>query len=194
MARPREFDKDDVIEKAMFLFWQQGYEVTSVRDLTKATGMSSSSMYEVFGDKRGIFLAALARFCEIEKANIAQMAVDATTPHAFIETLFGSIPSLHAPDTIGKGSLSFNTMVEFGVRDMAVTELLLTHYFGIGELIAQVLEQGQRNGIVTNKLPAQDLALTILTTLQGLATISGVKPDATSASNVVQVLLHLMTP
>src|SRR5690554_1038604 len=97
MARPREFDKDEVIERAMLLFWEQGYEATSIRDLKKAMGISSSSMYEVFGDKRGIFLLALARFCELERGRIAQMAADAPTPQHFIEQLFATIEVITQP-------------------------------------------------------------------------------------------------
>jgi TetR/AcrR family transcriptional repressor of nem operon len=65
MARQREFNKEEVLEQAMMVFWVQGYEATSVRDLQAATGISSSSMYEAFGDKRRLFLATLARYCAL---------------------------------------------------------------------------------------------------------------------------------
>ena len=97
----------------MLLFWRQGYEATSIRDLIGAMGISSSSMYEVFGDKRGIFLAALARYCEIERESIAQMAAGAPTPYQFIENLFASVETVvHTDSGTHNGSLVFNTMVE----------------------------------------------------------------------------------
>ena len=59
MARPRAFDEDVVIQDAMTIFWERGYELTSVSDLEKATGLSRVSIYNTFGDKQGLFLRAL---------------------------------------------------------------------------------------------------------------------------------------
>ena len=59
MARPRGFDEAKVIQKAMTIFWKQGYDVTSIADLEKATGLSRISIYNTFGDKEGLFLRAL---------------------------------------------------------------------------------------------------------------------------------------
>src|SRR5688500_18902266 len=73
MARHKEFDKAEVLEKAMLLFWRQGYEATSVRDLIEATGISSSSLYESFGDKRALYLAALRLYCQGEAASFQAM-------------------------------------------------------------------------------------------------------------------------
>src|SRR5690349_10214749 len=127
MPRQREFDKEQVLEKAMLLFWAQGYEATSVRDLNAAMGISSSSMYEFFGDKRAIFLATLARYCVIEQARIAQLAAAAPSPQAFIEQLFASVDDVVLTQAGIQGSFAFNAMVELGTRDPDVTAQLLDH-------------------------------------------------------------------
>lgn len=193
MARPREFDKDEVIEKAMLLFWEKGYEATPVRDLNKVMGISSSSMYEVFGDKRGVYMLALARFCELERARIRHMANEAATPQAFIQLLFGSVESVSLPASL-QGSMAFNAMVEFGTRDHEVTPLLLAHYLGIADIIADVVAAGQRNGTIASRTPAPDLAYTFLTTLHGVATLKGVKPDFAFVPAIMQVLFQLLAP
>ena len=59
MARPRSFDEDMVIKKALNIFWERGYESTSIRELEEATGLSRISIYNTFGDKEGLFLRAL---------------------------------------------------------------------------------------------------------------------------------------
>src|SRR5262252_5200929 len=64
MARPREFDLDATLEKAMQLFWSKGFEATSLDDLCEATGLSRSSFYAAFGDKRDILFQALRRYSE----------------------------------------------------------------------------------------------------------------------------------
>ncbi|MBI1259651.1 MAG: TetR family transcriptional regulator [Chloroflexi bacterium] len=194
MARQREFDKEAVLEQAMLLFWEKGYEATSIRDLIKSMNISSSSMYEVFGDKRSIFLAALARFCLIEQANIAQLAENAATPQRFVEQLFASLDELTISGTSQHGSLAFNAMIEFGTQDADVTQLLLSHYFAIAKVISETLQRGQAAGIVNNRLPAPDLAHTILTALNGASTVKGVRPDFTYIPAITQVLLSLLNP
>jgi TetR/AcrR family transcriptional regulator, transcriptional repressor for nem operon len=192
MARPREFNKDDVIERAMLLFKTQGYEATSIRDLKTAMGISTSSMYEVFGDKRGVFLAALARFCEWELARIDQMARDVPRPQRFIRQLFTTVEDAVLTNSQDQRSLAFNTMVEFGTVDAEVTKLLLKHYFAIAEIIADVLARGQRDGTITSKEPPLHLAYTILSALQGVATVKGVQPDFAYVDAVTHVILKLL--
>jgi TetR/AcrR family transcriptional regulator, transcriptional repressor for nem operon len=192
MARQREFDKDEVINRAMLLFWEQGYEATSIRDLIETMGISSSSMYEAFGDKRGVFLAALARFCEQERAQIAQMARDIPSPDEFVARLFGSIDDAVQPASRAQGSLAFNAMVEYGTRDPNITELLLGHYFGIAAIIADVIRQGQLSGTVMSQQDPLHLAYTILSALHGVATVKGVKPDFVHAQAIAQLVVKLL--
>ena len=72
MARPREFDADDALERATRLFWSKGFEQTSLDDLCAATGLGRSSLYAAFGDKRALYLKALARYEERSVARIAK--------------------------------------------------------------------------------------------------------------------------
>lgn len=62
MGRPRAYERDAVVEKAMNVFWQNGYKATSVSDIVRETGLNTASMYKEFGDKDGLFLAALAYY------------------------------------------------------------------------------------------------------------------------------------
>jgi TetR/AcrR family transcriptional repressor of nem operon len=64
MARPREFDVDDALEEAMQVFWSKGYEATSLDDLCAATGLSRSSLYATFGNKRDLLLQTVDRYVE----------------------------------------------------------------------------------------------------------------------------------
>ena len=62
MARPREFDVDDALDRAMNVFWAKGYEATSMSDLMAAMDLSKSSLYDTFGSKHELFLSALQRY------------------------------------------------------------------------------------------------------------------------------------
>jgi len=73
MARPREFDEDEVLIRAMVAFWQRGYEGCSIRDLLEATGLPRQSLYNTFGDKRALFLRVLARYRERVEEDLAPL-------------------------------------------------------------------------------------------------------------------------
>jgi TetR/AcrR family transcriptional repressor of nem operon len=62
MARPREFDEQQVLESLMKVFWDKGYEATTMQDLVSASGLLKGSLYGAFGDKQAIYLAALKRY------------------------------------------------------------------------------------------------------------------------------------
>jgi TetR/AcrR family transcriptional regulator, transcriptional repressor for nem operon len=63
MARPRAFDTEEALETAMRVFWERGYEATSIQDLVDALGVNRASLYSTFGDKAQLFDAALALYC-----------------------------------------------------------------------------------------------------------------------------------
>jgi len=192
MARSKEFDKAQVIEQAMRLFWEKGYEATSMRDLQKATGISSSSMYEAFGDKRSLFLTTLERFCELERGQIAALAHQAASPQAFVEQLFIVTDSVDLSNPSLQGSLAFRAMVEFGTLDADITRLLLAHYMGIADIIAASIQRGQADHSVNPQADSRHLAYTILSTLHGVATLKGVKPDFALIPNIAQIILGLL--
>jgi AcrR family transcriptional regulator len=69
LGRPLSFDRDAALEKAMLLFWRQGYEATSLSELTTAMGISPPSLYAVFGDKKRLFLAAVERYVAMSESS-----------------------------------------------------------------------------------------------------------------------------
>ena len=76
MARPRSFDRDAALEQAMRLFWEQGYEETSIADLTRAMGIAAPSLYAAFGDKRALFEEAVERYESLPDAPIAAGSIE----------------------------------------------------------------------------------------------------------------------
>lgn len=108
MGRPREFEIDEAIEKATGLFWRNGYEGTSLSDLTKAIGISAPSFYFAFGSKEGLFKTIIERyFAEVGK--IAEAALRKPTPravathflHGYADVL---TDPLHAPGCLAMNS------------------------------------------------------------------------------------------
>jgi AcrR family transcriptional regulator len=88
-GRPIGFDKDAALEAAMLLFWERGYEGTSMADLTQAMGLNPSSIYAAFGDKNALFQLAANRYMGI-RAQYAVKALEEATLEKFIRALFDS--------------------------------------------------------------------------------------------------------
>ncbi|WP_158904554.1 TetR/AcrR family transcriptional regulator [Burkholderia sp. L27(2015)] len=91
MARPRAFDEGDVLDRAMDVFWRQGYEGASMTELTKAMGINSPSVYVAFGSKRGLFDAVLERYRTRRAAHAAWLLAGATAREVAQRTLFGAV-------------------------------------------------------------------------------------------------------
>jgi AcrR family transcriptional regulator len=96
-GRPIGFDKDAALEAAMLLFWERGYEGTSMADLTQAMGLNPSSIYAAFGDKRALFQLAARRYVEM-RAQYAGKALEAPTLEKVVRALFhNTVAFLTAP-------------------------------------------------------------------------------------------------
>jgi AcrR family transcriptional regulator len=96
-GRPIGFDKGAALEAAMLLFWERGYEGTSMADLTQAMGLNPSSIYAAFGDKHALFQFAVERYLEM-RAQYAGKALEEPTFEKVVRALFDStIEFLTAP-------------------------------------------------------------------------------------------------
>lgn len=88
-GRPISFDKEAAIESAMLLFWERGYEGTSMADLTQAMGLNPSSIYAAFGDKHTLFSLAVKRYMD-RRAQYATKALGEPTLERVVRALFDS--------------------------------------------------------------------------------------------------------
>jgi TetR/AcrR family transcriptional repressor of nem operon len=90
MAGVKQFDRDEVLDRAMAAFWTRGYEATSIDDLVEATGIGRGSLYSTFGDKRQLFLAALDRYWNTVGMEMFAELSDPDPRHA-IERMFDAL-------------------------------------------------------------------------------------------------------
>ena len=117
MARHKEFDKEEVLEKAMTTFWRYGYEGTSIQNLVENMGINRGSIYDTFGDKHSLFLAAIAHYNEtVVKKAILALEAPGASKQALIDQFY-SIIARAVADKDRKGCLLTNTVVELCPHD-----------------------------------------------------------------------------
>src|SRR5213075_2124987 len=73
MARHKEFDRDEALQKAMEVFWSRGYEAASIQELVEHMGINRQSLYDTFGDKHALYLKALDRYREVESRKLFEL-------------------------------------------------------------------------------------------------------------------------
>ncbi|MFF4775920.1 TetR/AcrR family transcriptional regulator [Microtetraspora fusca] len=123
-GRPRAFDPDVALDRALELFWRQGYEGTSLSDLTAAMGINKPSLYAAFGTKEQLFAKALDRYVSGPGA-FAREALAAATVREVVERLIHGAVELTTGPRTPPGCLNVNTVHACGADAAPVRELAL---------------------------------------------------------------------
>jgi len=97
-GRPRGFDPEAALDRAVEVFWRQGYEGTSLRDLTDAMGINRPSLYATFGNKEQLFRRAVARYAEIDMAYARAALAEPTAYEVSAAFLRANVDALTRPD------------------------------------------------------------------------------------------------
>ncbi|GAA4585834.1 TetR/AcrR family transcriptional regulator [Planotetraspora phitsanulokensis] len=176
MARPRTFDEQDVIDRAMQLFWTRGYETTSITDLTEALGVHPGTLYRVFGDKHALFLRALAHYNERLVDGFAPTLLEGGPVLPRIRAVLIGWIDLAVQQDQPRGCLIANTAGECLPGDEEVARSVRGVLSAVEDGFLQGLRAAARQGEISSELdlPAAAAMLTML--LEGLQVI--VKADS----------------
>lgn len=152
MARPRRYDPEEALDRAVEVFWERGYGDTSVQDLVDATGVQRYGLYESFGDKRELFLAALRRYERVWITGIlgSLESEDASLPEllAFFERLKAAPPHRDSPD----GCLLCNTATELGGEDADADAVVQEYVQRLHSVFRAALERAVARGEVGGEI------------------------------------------
>ncbi len=188
MARPREFDTDQAIDKAIEIFWQRGYKATSVQDLVEATGIQRGSLYAAFGSKAGLFDAAMDRYMAEYSAPRILENEDRPIREALAELLYGLVDSA-ATDKSRRGCFVTNTAVELTPHDNAVALKVADNLLDLEDVLARRLADAQALGEVRADKDPRVLARFLVAAVQGLRVMSKVSPDRERLRDITDIIL-----
>ncbi|MCB1928918.1 MAG: TetR/AcrR family transcriptional regulator [Rhodocyclaceae bacterium] len=171
LGRPLEFDPEVALDAAMNVFWQLGFEASSLPALLQAMGLSKSSFYNAFGSKHQLFEACLERFRGRQIELMQQGLGRAASPLAFIrEMLLANAAEArqHGPR---RGCLIMNTATEFAGRDPSVGELVGAAARDFASMFREAVERAQQQGEIPSSADPEVLAHYLVTTMAGLRTM-----------------------
>lgn len=182
-GRPREFDKDQTLARALELFWSRGYGATSIQDLVDALAVERGSLYGTFGDKRRFYLDAVRLYWDVyERHLIAALDTPPLLP-ALRETLTHPVRLDELVSDAGTphGCLVGNTTAELVPHDSEATEIVTRSYRRFTEILTDALGRAQAAGEVTDSARPEAQAQLLLYIVQGLSLVSRADLDKTAA-------------
>src|SRR5580700_8245101 len=188
MGRPREFDTDAALEKAMRLFWAKSYEGTSVANLTNTLGISRPSLYAAFGDKQSLFHAALERYAAGPAGYVA-VAIAKPTAREVAEHLLRGAADLQASTRNPGGCLTVNGAIACGDEAEPVRQALNTHRTAGVALLRRRFEQAKAQHDLPKDSDPAALARFVATVVYGMAVLAS---GGTSRKELEQVIRTAM--
>jgi TetR/AcrR family transcriptional regulator, transcriptional repressor for nem operon len=165
MPRPKEFDRDQALDRAMELFWARGFEATSIGDLTQTLGIGRQSLYDTFGDKHALYLAALDRYIE-RYGGLGPGAVEVKGPvRKVMRRLYQAVIDTTIEDP-GRACMLVSAAAERCPSDGAVRDRFCRNATLLEAAMARRLEQARAE--LPNGADPRALARTLVTVLLGL--------------------------
>jgi TetR/AcrR family transcriptional repressor of nem operon len=192
MARPREFDETTALEAAMACFWRRGYEATSMRDLTRSMGISSPSLYNSFGDKRALFVAALERYLDHSPRERIKRLEASLPPKKAIHRFIEEIIERSLNDGERRGCFLINSALEVAPHDPELGALIADRLGEIEAFFRRSIKAAQTERTVRLDVVAKDVARLLLGVLLGIRVLARAKPERALLEGVARPALALL--
>lgn len=168
MPRPKEFNPDQVLEKAMHIFWHKGYEATSMEDLLKAMDINRGSLYATFGDKRELFLKAMDLYCSGGGIGSRLSILNQPGPAlSLIRQFIDRMLEFGLSDPLRRGCMITNTVMELAPHEKDIARKVAGRLQMAEEALFKLLTRAQQEGELGSEKDPRALARVLVTMMQG---------------------------
>ncbi|HLT35432.1 MAG TPA: TetR/AcrR family transcriptional regulator [Enhygromyxa sp.] len=172
MPRAKAFDPEAALDRAVELFWRFGYEGTSMAKLLEFMGISRQSLYDTYGDKHSLFLAAVDRYRANVQRQLAALISGEATAIAGVRAVFEWVNQAVVEHPEHRSCLMANTALELGQRDPDARERVSAHLRDVEGVFAAALERGQRAGELDASRDVRALARFLTGSIHGLGILA----------------------
>jgi TetR/AcrR family transcriptional repressor of nem operon len=189
MARPKAFDPDEVLDRAMRLFWDKGFEATSMQALVDATGVSRASLYGTYGDKEALFTAAMVRYQQRIGSKAFLELLPPRAGRAAIERFFqATLTNLVSPD-MPRGCFAVNSMIAGDTVPSVVSAGVKE---SMAALEAALLGAMERDPALQSRRDLRSVARFLTTQTQGLGVQASAGTSVAELRESVRVALRVL--
>ncbi len=185
MVRPIEYNYEEVLDGAMNAFWFKGYEATTLRDLVSATRLNTRTMYNLFGDKSGLFYAALQNYNSKKQGPIYEI-LENERGMAAIHSMLNHLVKARG----ASGCLFVNTLSERNSVQRKSLRLVEEHFRKMEDLLSQKLTEAKRDGEFSGKVATMSNYLICF--LQGMAMFSKYNQSVPERKELIKTALKVL--
>jgi TetR/AcrR family transcriptional repressor of nem operon len=188
MARPKEFDPERALDKAMNVFWRLGYEHTSLEALMKEMGIARQSLYDTFGDKRALYLKAMAHYRDQTNSQMQKMLNEIpSVSDGFARLLYDL--AAETREQHERGCLLLSANLQRDPKDAVVRNFLRDNQARVEAIFLQALATAQKQEELSPKDDPAALARFFVVTIQGMRAMARLKSDRKALEQVAKVAL-----
>jgi TetR/AcrR family transcriptional repressor of nem operon len=188
-GRPRRFDVEAAVERAMGVFWSRGYHATALPDLLRATKLSRGSLYAAFGDKHSLFLRALDRY--IADA-LTRMDTELAPPREPVDGLRAYLAG-YVDRTSGasgrRGCLLVATAMELAGHDAEVGRRVASFFKAMEARVAEALSRAKTAGKLVDGVEPSNAARILVCFVEGLRVVGKTAPPRIASQATAEALL-----
>lgn len=192
MARQKEFDRDEVLHKAMEIFWARGYDGTSIQDLVRHMGINRQSIYDTFGDKHTLFLQSLDRYREIQSRKVFDVLERQGSVKKNLGQLFEEVVARALSEEGRRGCFVGNSMSQLAGRCKETAGRTCNSVATAEKMFRRALERGKEQGELPRVRDTRAVARFLYCNLQGLLLLAKAARDRKLLSDVVKVTLSVL--
>ncbi len=186
VGRPKEFDEQIALERAMEVFWSHGYEATSVQDLLDAMGISRGSMYDTFGDKHALFSAAIEHYKRTVTSGIEKMLSAPGSPMAAIRRCLTRLADYPRKGPC-RGCMATSAAVELAQHDPEVCNAVQGILRRVEKAFHGALERAIKAGELHRRADTLAQARFLTGTAQGLSVMGKASASRATMRDIVEV-------
>ena len=189
MARPKAFDTDDALDRALRIFWRNGYEGTSMQDLVDGMQINRASLYDTFGNKEALYLAALQQYQRQNQEQAQQLIERHSSVRAALDELLETMIQGSLNDPEKKGCFVVNATTGLANRYEEVNQLVCDNEQQMAYTFADLIKRGQEQGEIGGDRDARTLSSYLFASLQGLRVLAVTNSDLTLLRRVKDTIL-----
>lgn len=189
MARNKAFDENEVLDKAVQLFNYKGYNATSAQDLVECLGISRSSLYGTYTDKRTLFIESLKRYRQKTSSQLITFLEASEDAEESIKHILNLLVADSVEDKLFSGCFMTNCSVEMAPHDAEVSAIICGNRQDVEKALLRVVKNGQESGQFSTRHSARSLARFLFNTFTGIKVASKSGTDKKVLDDIVKVAL-----
>ncbi len=193
MARPQNFDRFRVLDQAVKQFWESGYAGTSMEELDRVTGLNRGSIYNAFGDKKGLYLEALNHYGQLQFGSVEVLITGTSSPREAVAKVFEVALEQVETGKIQRGCLICNAAVEKAPTDSDVKRIVRKYLNVMTRAFISSLRKYNGNGDPQTEVRIEQLAAHLTASYMGFNVVAKAGLPLTTLEDITDSVIAMVS-